>query len=622
MRKPVAAGKNLGRQVMLKLLLLFGLQLSRCLRVKWYFKDARRSVFQTSWRPLAIVATAAFFGLAHCLEAANFTVSLDRDSISMGENATLTMTFENGAPSQLPSLPAIPNLRIVDNGGDSTQTVIVNGNVTTSRMHTFSVVPSQTGSYTIPAFSVEIGGQKFTSQPLTLTVGKQGAVSSQTAFLKLIVPKNQVYLGEILPLEIQLYFQGQSVHGLEAPHIKEEGFTLGKLTQGSQSATGLNGRQYTIVPLKTYVIPVKAGDIDLGPATMDLQVVKPNSRVDFFGRPVDFQAAAIQSDPETLHVSPLPRVNVPPTFNGAVGSFSLRVTASPTNVAVGDPVTVKVQISGVGALDSVTLPAQENWQQFKLYPPTSEFQPADQLGISGTKTFSLTAVPQNLDIKELPPFSFSFFDPDLKAYRTLTQPAIPLIVRPSAASLPPPSLTANGPAENQPVNNDITSIKVRLGHVSPVRPFLALQPAFIAFQSIPILVWLALLFDRRRKEHLANNPRLRRQLHVAQIIRNGLKQLRQHAETNETAEFFSTVFHLLQEQLGERLNLPASSITESIVDERLRPLKVNENTLAQLAELFHACNQARYAPQSTNEELVSLIPKTEAVLNELKKIKA
>jgi hypothetical protein len=135
-------------------------------------------------------------------------------------------------------------------------------------------------------------------------------------------------------------------------------------------------------------------------------------------------------------------------------------------------------------------------------------------------------------------------------------------------------------------------------------------------------VWLALLFDRRRKEHLANNPRLRRQLHVAQIIRNGLKQLRQHADANETAEFFSTVFHLLQEQLGERLDLPASSITESIVDERLRPLKVNENTLAQLAELFHACNQARYAPQSTNEELVSLIPKTEAVLNELKKIKA
>lgn len=573
------------------------------------------------WRSLAVFAALALFFASPCsLAAANFTVSLDRDSISMGENATLTMTFENGQPHHLPFIPAIPNLRIEDGGGESVQTVIVNGNVTSSRMHTFSVIPSRPGTYTIPAISVDIDGQTFTSKPLTLTVGRPGAVSSQTAFLKLIVPKTQVYLGEILPLEIQLYYQ--AARSLEAPHLKEEGFTLGKLAQGSQSSTVLNGRQYNIFPLKTYVVPVKAGNIDLGPATMDLQVVKPNSRVDFFGRPVDFQAATIQSEPETLHVLPLPRENVPANFNGAVGSFSLNVTATPTNIAVGDPITVKVQITGTGALDAVTLPTQENWQQFKLYPPTSEFQPGDQLGISGTKTFSLTAVPQNLDIKELPPFTFSFFDPNQKIYRTLTQPAIPLIVRPSAASLPPPSLSANGPADNQPANNDITPIKVRLGDVSRIRPPLALQPLFITVQSIPVLAWLALLFNRRQKERLANNPRLRRQLQVTQIIRNGLKQLRQYADANQAAEFFSTVFHLLQEQLGERLNLPASSITESIVDERLRPLRINESTLAQLAELFHACNQARYAPQSTHEELVSLIPKTEAVLNELKKIKA
>jgi hypothetical protein len=289
---------------------------------------------------------------------------------------------------------------------------------------------------------------------------------------------------------------------------------------------------------------------------------------------------------------------------------------------VGDPITVKVQIAGTGALDSVTLPTQEGWQQFKLYPPTSEFQPGDPSGISGTKTFSLTAVPQNLEIKELPPFSFSFFDPNQKTYRTVTQPAIPLIVRPSAASLPPPVLTANPPGENQSTNTDLAAIKVRLGDVRPIRPPLAVQPWFLGAQAIPVLTWLVLLFQRRRKEHLDKNPRLRRELAVAQTVRNGLKQLRQHANANQPIEFFSTLFHLLQEQLGERLNMPASAITESVVDERLRPLRVDNNTLALLTELFHACNQARYAPTSTNEELVSLIPKTETALNELKKIEA
>jgi hypothetical protein len=570
--------------------------------------------------PTALTAFLLVVLFAQFALGASFSTSLDRDTISVGESATLTLSFQDGAPTHLPTIPAIPNLRIEDTGSESINTVIVNGNLTTTRSHTFAVIPSQMGKFTIPPLSVEIGGQTLTSQPIVLTVGKTGAVSTNTAFLKLIIPKNQVYIGEILPLEIQLYYQ--AIRGGEAPHIKEEGFTLGKMIQGGESATVLNGRQYNILPLKTYVIPVKIGTIDIGPATMDLQVMRPNSRVDFFGRPVDFQAATIQSQPETLQILPLPKENVPPTFNGAVGAFSLVVSASPTNVAVGDPITVKVQIAGTGALDSVTLPTQEGWQQFKLYPPTSEFQPGDPSGISGTKTFSLTAVPQNLDIKELPPFSFSFFDPNQRTYRTVTQPAVPLIVRPSAASLPPPVLTANPPGENQSTNTDLATIKVRLGDVRPIRPPLAVQPWFLGVQAIPVFAWLALLFQRRRKEHLDKNPRLRRELAVAQTVRNGLRQLRQHANANEPAEFFSTLFHLLQEQLGERLNMPASAITESIVDERLRPLRVDNHTLALLAELFHACNQARYAPTSTNEELVSLIPKTETALNELKKIKA
>ena len=47
-------------------------------------------------------------------------------------------------------------------------------------------------------------------------------------------------------------------------------------------------------------------------------------------------------------------------------------------------------------------------------------------------------------------------------------------------------------------------------------------------------------------------------------------------------------------------------------------MQVPEETLALLRELFQACNQARYDPQSTNEELISLIPKLESALNELK----
>ncbi len=289
---------------------------------------------------------------------------------------------------------------------------------------------------------------------------------------------------------------------------------------------------------------------------------------------------------------------------------------------MGDPVTVKVQISGHGALENVTLPAQEGWQQFKLYPPTSDFQPSDQLGMSGTKTFALTAVPQSMEISELPPFRFSFFDPGQKSYHTLTQPATPMIVRPSAASLPPPILSSTTGNDGQPPSQDIAYIKARPGMLSQISAPLVRQTWFMALQGVPVLTWLSLLIARKQKERLASNPRLRRQREVEKSVRDGLKEMRRLAAANESEPFFAALFRILQEQLGERLDLPASAITEAVVEERLRPLAVPEETLGLVRELFQSCNQARYARQSTHEELESLVPKLQSAVNELKKLKA
>ena len=98
--------------------------------------------------------------------------------------------------------------------------------------------------------------------------------------------------------------------------------------------------------------------------------------------------------------------------------------------------------------------------------------------------------------------------------------------------------------------------------------------------------------------------------------------MRAHAEARKSDEFFATLFRLLQEQIGERLDLPASAITESVVDERLRSKGARDETLRSLHELFQACNLARYAPLQSSQELSALIPKLESALKELREIKA
>jgi hypothetical protein len=120
---------------------------------------------------------------------------------------------------------------------------------------------------------------------------------------------------------------------------------------------------------------------------------------------------------------------------------------------------------------------------------------------------------------------------------------------------------------------------------------------------------------------LANNPRLRRRRQVAQVIRQGLIELRQHASDNKSEDFFATLFRLLQEQLGERLDLPASAITEAVIEEHLRPRGVPEPALSSLRELFQTCNLARYAPIKTSQELAAIIPRFEATLRQLQGLK-
>lgn len=82
-------------------------------------------------------------------------------------------------------------------------------------------------------------------------------------------------------------------------------------------------------------------------------------------------------------------------------------------------------------------------------------------------------------------------------------------------------------------------------------------------------------------------------------------------------EFFATLFRLLQEQLGERLDLPASAITEAVVDERLGGRNLPDDALQQLRALFQACNLARYAPDKSSQELAALIPQFESVVSEV-----
>src|SRR5947207_2560563 len=105
--------------------------------------------------------------------AATFTASLDRDTITIGERATLSLRVEGAVPADIPVVPNVPGLSFAASG-QSSQLNIVNGQRSSVVAYNFLVRPAQPGDYTIPAVSVVVDAKTLTSQPLKLKVVKAG----------------------------------------------------------------------------------------------------------------------------------------------------------------------------------------------------------------------------------------------------------------------------------------------------------------------------------------------------------------------------------------------------------------------------------------------------------------
>lgn len=548
------------------------------------------------------------------------TATLDRNIVGLGEQVTLTISFVGVQPTSRPTLQ-IPNLPVVQMG-HQTAVSIENSQAVQTTQFIYTLSPTQMGQLTIPSMSFTLGGQTVTTAPLPLTVTKAAPPPrSEVGEVKLLVPKNSIYLGETLPVEIDLYIQAG--RNPTSPQLQGDGFTVGTMEQQQPRRARLGNQIYNLVPFKSFVVAAKSGRLALGPASMSLDVPAPNARRDFFGGIADWQRVTLTSEPFELEVKPLPQDNVPATFNGAVGHYTMSVTAGPTNLSVGDPITVRVRLTGTGHLDSLRLPDQPSWTGFQTYPPNSAVNSSDSHHLSGIKDFEQVVVPQDEHVGVLPPVQFSYFDLESGSYRTLTGPAFQLRLRPAEhTARDVPALTNRTDAEQTgpaPEPDDILHIRSQIE--SGQRKPLLSTPWFLALQGLPALVWIALTITRRRREHFLNNPRLQRQRDVSQRVRKSLAELRNYAKTGAAEQFFATLFRTLQEQLGERLDLPASAITESVIDERLAKMGLAETDRKGLHELFQACNQARYAPHASEARMDELIAQTENVLRQLQALK-
>lgn len=571
------------------------------------------------------------------------TASLSRNVTTVGAPVVLTITVSGARGADAPRSINVEGL-IIQYAGQSTSVQMRNFDISAEVTHSYRIVPRTTGEFTIPAQNIIVGNQRLRTNPVTLTARGRSSGSAQTvpppapgvtqfepdsgelslddlANADLIVPKSTVYVGEAVPIELRFYFDATTdFRANQGPQLPAEGFTLEPFPEPRQEDTTRQNRRMSQVTFQSVITPVKTGELDLGPASMEVTASIRRARPNlphladqFFNDPffnrsyspfTSQEELTIQTGSEKLTVKPLPRDGQPEEFSGSVGQFAMEGSAGARKVAIGDPVTYRIMIRGRGNFARMDAPILETGSGWRAYPPSDKFVKDDTLGVSGTKTFEYQVVPTD-NVESLPPVSFSYFDPNREKYVTLNSEPIPIEVEGQPIAAASPALQAAPAVAPSPEATDQTSEPADiLGLATEGGPWdrsfvpLYQRPEFYYAQAIPALALLGLIalgsYRRWSSDSAARRDdvlRAQRSRSLAELQKAGLAR----------AEFYSLAVRTLQAETARRTGAVPETVHAA---EVLACASLDEGTIAGLRRIFSAYDESAYsgADQATPDQ--------------------
>ncbi len=598
------------------------------------------------FRRIFLVALLAIAGAPVLrAEAPTVTAVLNSSETEIDRPVQLQIKVTGDSSATPPNDIAVDGLEIHYTG----QSQLVEGrnfHFSYSFIYTYTILPLKAGAFTIPPQPVKTEQDVMHTPALTLNVapnddgapttqrrgsgGSAGTIDQRKlVFADLIVPQTTAYVGETVPVEIRLAFSPRVRSQLaEGPTLAGQGFTTQRMPEPKQSLETINGHSYQVLTFKTAVTAARSGKFEVGPAEAKAIVQVParagsgsgRSPFDIFGMNDPFsdpffsdpfagmmeqRQITIKSQPAELEVKPLPP-HAPPSFSGAVGKFTLASEVKPKTAQIGDPLTVTATISGRGNFDRVTAPVLEDESGWHTYPPSANFKPDDDVGLSGTKSFELVVSP-NERKKAVPPLIFSYFDPTKGSYETLKSERMPVVVEGSTAPSATPAVAgapANTPAvAAQPTPSpEAEDILYQLtDHSRWVQSFAPIytRPVFWAVQAVPLLGLIGFFAWKSRERRLANREGLRRaawEQETAELQ----KKLRRTDEPPD--QYFAEALRVVQ--LKTAL---ARRMEPNVVDAEtaVAAFDLSEERRDRVRELFRRSDELRYSGRQNGKDAVS-----------------
>lgn len=587
-----------------------------------------------SWSPPAAVGRLLLAAVMLCCLAppvatgqdTEVTASTERSEVGKEGVVTYTITVSGVSPSavETPEPPPTTNL-VLNNPTPTTRRDLSFKSGQMGREISFSWTyrPMRIGIARFRETEVVIDGETYTtseirvrvvpqSQAPSATAGPTGTVRAQRSqrsappstlapddlFIRVTSSTSRVYQNEQATVEYRLFFRPgiQLRHSRLASAWDANGFWREELDVASRpvpSNNRVNGELYrTIVLKRVAVFPTRTGTLNVDPLQIETEAYSSDAARTRYGARSRYEPVTLASDPIELNVRPLPD-RAPPSFSGAVGSFSLRADVASDTVRVGGAVRLNVTIRGSGNIATIQPPEIEVPGAFQVYDPKVKTD-LDRGGarIRGTKTFTYILVPGDNGRYTLPPIQFAYFNPAAQSYDVLQTASLPIQVTGDAA---PAALGTTG--AGLPVG-DIAGLmrtpSLTSGSPAPLHrrawPYAAL--------ALPLLLAGGLL-ALRRSPSASSRPAI-------DVAQERLDEARENLHERDPAEVYAELERALLGFISERSGVSVGGFSRDRLDAFLARRGVDDEHRRGLRELLDTGDEAQYAPAPPSRDAIEL----------------
>lgn len=525
---------------------------------------------------------------------------------------------------------------------------MVNGHTSSSSSITFTytLYAAKDGSFTIPPAHARINGRMVASRAAKVVVSGRarnsgGApnmhgedesqeprmasagsrITANDLFIKVTANKRRVHEQEPILLTYKVYslvdltqLEGKmpdltGFHSQEVPLPQQKSFHLERV----------NGKPYRAVTWSQYVMyPQMTGKLQIPSITFKGIVVQQNRSVDPFEAFLNGGSGYVEVHRNivapglTVQVDPLPAK--PAGFSGGVGKFNISAQLTKKEVKAGDPVTLRVVVGGNGNLKLIKQPVVNFPKDFDTYDAkVTDKTKLTSTGVGGNMIYDFLFVPRNQGTYTIPAVSFTYYDTDLNAYKTIKTQPFKLVVDKGDGN----STSADYDVQKA---NDIHDIMTGKCEQRQVGNFFFGSTSWWISLLLPLIAFIVLLviFRKRALDH-ADAVKMRGKK-ATKIARKRLKKASKLMFQGKSEAFYDEVLRALWGYVGYKLNIPVEQLNRDNITEKLQSHEVDDATIGKFISALDTCEFERYAPGDASGNMEKTFNSAMTAIEEIEEV--